>query len=230
MLSLAWLAFIESHLRSHTNNVPYLKDAATLEELGLRKTSKKCAEMLWNSVPWADVNSRVQINYIMWACSSSESSWQPRWVPSKWIFHYDLLKYCNSKGITGKAPDPLSLLFWTSPSKPYCWISLQVSCPNTNPFCLLTMKFYVTVVLLMSLSHIYSFQPRTCTLVPLTVGNGTRAKDDPVPPGSITSPCVVITTRHKGSHTQRHIKIWKWVKNTPKGNLFSFRSGSHKSA
>lgn len=92
------------------------------------------------------------------------------------------------------------------------------------------MKFYRTAVLLMSLSHIYSFQPRTCTLVLLTVGNGTHAKDDPVPLGSIASPPVVITTRHGGSYTQRHIKTWKLVKNTPKEHLFSQRSASHESA
>lgn len=121
--------------------------------------NKRCTERLWHSACWA-----ARISCIMWASSSSKSRWKPRRVSSKWIFHYDLLKYCNSESLAGKAPDPLSLLFWTSTAKPCCWISLQVSHPNTNLFCLLSMKFYVTAVLLMSLSHIYSFQPRTCTL------------------------------------------------------------------
>lgn len=99
-----WLVFTESHLRSHTNNVPHLKGAPTLENLSWRKTSKKCTEMLWNSISWADMNSKAPINCVLWAPSSCGSRWKARWGSSKWIFHCGLLNHHNSMGATGKSP------------------------------------------------------------------------------------------------------------------------------
>lgn len=47
------------------------------------------------------MNSKAQINSVLWAASSSRSWWKARWEFSKWIFHCDLLNHHSSRGATG---------------------------------------------------------------------------------------------------------------------------------
>lgn len=100
----------------------------------------------------------------MRASSSTELCWKPRRVSSKWISHYGLLKCCCSTTVAGEAPDPLSLLFWSSTSKTRYYASPQVSRPSTKPLCLLKKRPCLAAMLRRSRSHIPAPQPRTCPL------------------------------------------------------------------